>query len=524
MKRKNIFFTTLNTIYWNIFIFVKNCLNFILLKLIFPLVSLTLSILNFDNQNMDWAHLMQHIQQQDQNNDMSSNSSSSGEMGSSSSSSSSLDDDIEVFSAVKDEYVFKAYDLVRVNYKLQSCGEYPVPRSGHRVIASDGYLFSLGGYNPKAARIAARHGRCLLFQELWSYNFATKRWKLLMDNDTKNMPQELASNALVIHNNLLISHGGTGYPFGECCSNDCHIFATGQNKRVFRLTVEGDLPTAQYGPGIVIHDNYLYTIGGTTGFDYSCDVYRLNLRTKVWENVYNCRPEMRDDPEGRYRHEVVYDGNHIFILGGGTSMTVYDLQTIPAFNLKTNTWEYFETKPDPSVRDGIPKPRKCFSCVQLITDHGVEAYITGGLQSDLTTYFADVWKINFRTMQWTLVKNAVLPRPLYFHSAATSGNGCMYIFGGIEFNKTTMRRRNDLYKMWMTIPKLSEMCWDAITYYNPNLDRYKRNYLLKIGIPERFVDRVVEPKLTLERSSSTGSSSSADASPSLSKRVRALQE
>lgn len=156
---------------------------------------------------------------------------------------------------------------------------------------------------------------------------------------------------------------------------------------VERLKVSGDLPTAQYGPGIVIHKHYLYTIGGTTGFDYSCDVYRLDLRTKVWENVYICRPEMRDDPEGRYRHEVVYDGKHIYVLGGGTSNSVYDLQRIPAYNLDANTWDYFDTLPDRqsialSPNDkGYPKPRKCFSCVQHESSNGdIEAFITGGLQ------------------------------------------------------------------------------------------------------------------------------------------------
>lgn len=151
------------------------------------------------------------------------------------------------------------------------------------------------------------------------------------------------------------------------------------------LKVSGDLPTAQYGPGIVIHNDYLYTIGGTTGFDYSCDVFRLNLITKVWENVYICRPEMRDDPEGRYRHEVVYDGHHIYVLGGGTSHTVYDLQRIPAFNLETNRWDHFDTLPDRTAASpqdlGYPKARKCLSCVQHTASNGdIEAFITGGLQ------------------------------------------------------------------------------------------------------------------------------------------------
>jgi len=95
-----------------------------------------------------------------------------------------------------------------------------------------------------------------------------------------------------------------------------------------------------------------------------------------------------------------------------------------------------------------------------------------------------------RTKHWFRIETASLPRPLYFHSAAHSDNGCMYVFGGIEYNDKEMRRRNDLYKMWMTVPKLSEMCWDAITYYNDNLDLYDRKTLLGAGIPNRFADRL----------------------------------
>ncbi|BFG03244.1 kelch domain-containing protein 10 homolog [Drosophila madeirensis] len=399
------------------------------------------------------------------------------------------------------QYSFQPLRLVKCAYKDKHCaGGFPLARSGHRIIASNSHLYSLGGYNPRSAVNAARRGRCLLFQELWSYNFATNLWRLELNaENADNLPVELASNALTIHNNVLISHGGTGYPFGESCSNDCYVYRTasvGATPAVNRLKVTGDLPTAQYGPGIVIHKNYLYTIGGTTGFDYTCDVYRLDMRTGVWENVYISRPEMREDPEGRYRHEVIYDGKHIFVLGGGTSHSVYDLQRIPAYNLDANCWDYFDTFPDPRIVDvgrnnkGYPKPRKCFSCVQHQSTNGdIEAFITGGLQGDFSTYFSDIWKLNMRTKQWFLLETS-LPRPLYFHSAAHSDNGCMYVFGGIEYNDKEMRRRNGLYKMWMTVPKLSEMCWDAVTYYNDNLDMYDRKTLLKSGIPKTFTDRL----------------------------------
>ncbi|CAD7014793.1 unnamed protein product [Ceratitis capitata] len=385
-------------------------------------------------------------------------------------------------------------------------GDYPFARSGHRVVASESHLYSLGGYNLRNSSTTL-HGTGMLFQELWRYNFTTKLWVLLHNPATnRNMPRELASNALIITNNLLISYGGTGYPFGESCSNDCYIYQTQvENPSVSRIEATGDAPIPQYGPGIVLHEHYLYTIGGTTGYDYSCDVHRLNLRTRVWECVYICRPEIREDPEGRYRHEVVYDGHYIYVLGGGTSTLVYDLQRIPAFNLKMKRWDYFATLPDRSSQEnatfsgqgaGYPKPRKCFSCVQHTKYNGeVEAFITGGLQGD-QVYFSDIWRLNFTTKQWTLIQTAQLPKPLYFHAAAHSQNGCMYIFGGIEYDIKHSRRCNDLYKMWMTIPKLSEICWEAVLHYTPNLKMTSYTQLLKMGIPLSFAQRICHSSAT----------------------------
>ncbi|XP_067630755.1 kelch domain-containing protein 10 homolog [Eurosta solidaginis] len=397
-------------------------------------------------------------------------------------------------------YTFKPHRLLKCNYK-KFCPprDYPFERSGHRVAATESNLYMLGGYNPRNSG-AITQSPGMLFQELWRYNFSTKRWvQLYNPTVSRSMPRELASNALIISNNLLISYGGTGHPFGEACTNQCYVFQTqGENPQIMRIEATGDAPTPQYGPGIVLHNHYLYAIGGTTGYEYSCDVHRLNLRTRVWECVYMCRPDIRDDPQGRYRHEVVYDGNHIYVLGGGTPNLVYDLQHVPAYNIKANRWDYIDTLPDRSVQTnaitlrqnlGYPKPRKCFSCVQHTNTNGeVEAFITGGLQNE-EIYFSDIWKINFSTRQWTQIKTATLPKALYFHAAAHNQNGCMYIFGGIEYDGK-MRRCNDLYKMWMTIPKLSEICWEAVLHYRPNLKFHGHSQLLKMGIPLKFAQRL----------------------------------
>lgn len=102
-------------------------------------------------------------------------------------------------------YSFQPLRLIQCNYKNRNESfEYPIARSGHRIIASESHLYSLGGYNPKSLTTEMQLEACMLFQELWSYNFACSKWKLIQSGENSYMPRELASNALVIYNNVLI--------------------------------------------------------------------------------------------------------------------------------------------------------------------------------------------------------------------------------------------------------------------------------------------------------------------------------
>lgn len=94
----------------------------------------------------------------------------------------------------------------------------------------------------------------------------------------------------------------------------------------------------------------------------------------------------------------------------------------------------------------------------------------------------------------------------------------MYIFGGIQYSEKDLRRRNDLFKMWMTIPKLSDICWDAITYYNNNLHYFDRETLLQAGIPDRYVNRL--PPLQGQLSKQETNDLDESLVSALSKRIR----
>lgn len=134
-----------------------------------------------------------------------------------------------------------------------------------------------------------------------------------------------------------------------------------------------------------------------------CEPNRLDLVTKVWEIVHICRASNMDDPKGRYRHEIAYDDHYIYVLGGGTSEVAYDLENLPAFDLKKSKWITIKTKPDPDAKFGYPQPRKCHSCIQYDTPNGIHVIIAGGYIGD-DRFFDDVWRLNLRTYQWQYVR------------------------------------------------------------------------------------------------------------------------
>ncbi|XP_050098285.1 kelch domain-containing protein 10 homolog [Anopheles aquasalis] len=399
-------------------------------------------------------------------------------------------------------YEFRPFEVVGIDYRnapgtseVGPARKYPNARSGHRIVCNDSQIYVFGGFNPNISQQRPGNnednGSSCLFQELWKYDTIRNSWTLLLD-ENNDLPLELASNAMLLCGDTIMIFGGSGFPFGVNCSNKLYVCQPrSRPKEMLEVEVKGDLPPPQYGQGIVYCDNYLYTIGGTNGFDYTLDVHRLHLPSRTWECAYECRPNIREDPEGRYRHELAFDDSRIFVLGGGTSDAAFVLSTVPVYDTRTNQWEYAITKPDPRARvPGIPAPRKCHSCVQIRTDTGVEVIVAGGY--DGVTYFRDIWKLNLSTLQWKFMKKSRLPFPLFFHDASITSEGCMYIFGGIKFYNNVNVRTHLLYKMWTKIPSLSSIAWDALLHYIPDIHSRTKEQLLEIGIPRHFVNRVHE--------------------------------
>lgn len=166
-------------------------------------------------------------------------------------------------------------------------------------------------------------------------------------------------------------YGGTGIPFGAVCSNSVHVLCPYARPRptIAKLETTGTPPSPQYGQAILVHYGGLYVVGGTTGHNYSFDVHRLCLRTLVWECLSPPQDFSQPYDLGRYRHEIVTDGQRIYVIGGGTAEHTFPMSTMPAFCLTQNVWQQLQTLPDASGA-GVPKDRKCHSCVNYRNDEG----------------------------------------------------------------------------------------------------------------------------------------------------------
>ena len=107
---------------------------------------------------------------------------------------------------------------------------HPQPRSGHRIVSDENYIYCFGGFNPDvppsdafmAADPVWRETKPL-FQELWQYSKTTRTWTHLVTEG--EAPRELASHCALLwpNNSTLLVYGGSGVPFGQSSSNKIHL-------------------------------------------------------------------------------------------------------------------------------------------------------------------------------------------------------------------------------------------------------------------------------------------------------------
>ena len=388
---------------------------------------------------------------------------------------------------------------------------HPQPRSGHRIVSSDQYVYSFGGFNDKISLNDPNVGStwpqtCPLFQELWRFCKTTRTWTLLECDTDCPLPKELVSHCatLLTENGQqkLIIFGGSSYPFGDRSSNRMYICDLKNLKwslvyynNFNDIDLEnvdmildyefyndnGNIPQPGYGQAIAIDsigNNNIYICGGTNfnGTEYNLNVHRFEWSTKRWTRLADSSMTTLLDMtiKARYRHEMVYWCEKLYVIGGGICSSEmmapdyrgddgverhhpFSTEVIPTFNLTSNCWSLTSTT---SAITGdhsqAPAPRYGHGCCLFQSD----VYVVGGTNEQIV--FADVWRLHLPTMTWTEMVHCPLPKPLYFHSASITPAGEFTIFGGVHNISGTKKRSNILYSGWMTIPSLQVMARDKL--------------------------------------------------------------
>ena len=165
---------------------------------------------------------------------------------------------------------------------------------------------------------------------------------------------------------------------------------------------------------------------------------------------------------------------------------VFNLAQIPVFDTHTCTWSEAQTFTGES--DGsFPSNRKYHGLIQI--EYNV--YVAGGTNgSDI---FDDIWNLDLNTLIWKKIHQKI-PRPVFFHSVSLSPFGEMTIFGGVTgMDFSSLIRSNELYSIWLKVPKLKELSWLAVCHYMDNNKVYKNclESVQYIGIPYNYHSRLI---------------------------------
>ncbi|XP_014674834.1 PREDICTED: kelch domain-containing protein 10-like [Priapulus caudatus] len=304
-----------------------------------------------------------------------------------------------------DFIVGKFFQVSRNDRKGEVKGKtFPEPRSGHRCVANDIYLYAFGGFNSAfAGRRNNEESYYPLLRELWRFNIVRKSWEKLSTG--VDMPWEVASHCALLVANRLIVFGGTGIPFGKVSSNLVHVCDLKKVKWQV-LDTTGALPLKGYGQA-----GQMLVFGGVINIDDQERHSELLPETVIGTQLIpEAATETQLVPEAVIETQLILEAatETQLILEAATETQLIP-EAVPAFDLQKQNWEELPTVKD--SRHGFPQARRCHSCVKIKDD----VYMTGGYDGE--QIFGDLWRLHLPTMSWVKY-DAEIPILSYFHSTA----------------------------------------------------------------------------------------------------------
>jgi N-acetylneuraminic acid mutarotase len=213
--------------------------------------------------------------------------------------------------------------------------------------------------------------------------------------------------------------------------NDTWIFNLETEKWRMLTKMQKNLPPERRYQAITLHGPHLYLIGGeyeTIGLD---DFWRLDIKNQEWKEI--AMGEIRPRP-GRYA-SLVTIGDTLWHFGGRNESERFN--NLFRYDVKEDVWD------EPKTRGITPLARSAHTCCVFDSSFFIFGGNSGSSSSEL-------FEFNTITMMWTPLKvSGPGPMPRFWHSAAISEYGEMYISAGYHEVEKTL---DDLWKIQLVRP------------------------------------------------------------------------
>ncbi|KAG9489828.1 hypothetical protein GDO78_005642 [Eleutherodactylus coqui] len=221
-------------------------------------------------------------------------------------------------------------------------------------------------------------------------------------------------------------------------------FATGT---WHQMGTDGYMPRELASMSLVLHGYNLLVFGGTGipfGESNGNDVHVCNVKYKRWEKL-NCDGKK---PNRIYGQAMAIINGFLYVFGGTTGY----IYSTDLHRLDLSTREWVQLKPNNPPCD-LPEERYRHE----IAHDNRRIYVLGGGTS------------------WT--------------AYSLDKAGCMYIHGGVV-NIQQNKRTGSLFKIWLVVPSLLELCWENLLKYFPHLAHLPTNQLLQFGLSQGLIERL----------------------------------
>ncbi len=274
----------------------------------------------------------------------------------------------------------------------------------------------------------AENGRMIVFggvfesgvsNDLWAFTPETGQWLLL--EPTGNPPTPRSGHTAVLDppSGRMYVFGGHEYT-GDYL-NDTHYYDT-QSNSWQEMAVTGSIPPGRSDHTAILRGNSIVVAGGRCGGSTRplTTHYVLSLDTAEWQSISGSQPPEQYVPS-LCGHAAVLVNDVMYVIAGCENLE-QNLKEVWALDLNARSWS--RKANIPQSMDGLAFHRAVVCGGNIVCCGGV-----GNLVHD----FADTYLVyNIAADRWSSPELGVDPGRRLRHSAVTTDDGKLIIFGGIQ--------------------------------------------------------------------------------------------